>query len=96
MKLKLSKVMFVTALLFTNLTFAAGKQIKILVNGMVCPFCSQGITKNFKEQPAVQDVKVDMEKKEVTVSLKEGTEISDAEITKLIKDAGVSVDKIVR
>lgn len=96
MKINVAKWMLVASLLSANLTFAAGKQLKILVNGMVCSFCSQGITKNFKEQPAVQEVKVDMEKKEVAVSLKEGAELTDEEITKLIKDAGVSVDKIIR
>jgi len=63
---------------------------------MVCQLCSQGITKNFTAKEAVQTVHVDMDKKEVHLGFKDGKDIEDAEITKLIRDAGLNVDKIVR
>jgi copper chaperone CopZ len=73
---------------------AGGKMLTVHVNGMVCQFCSQGITKKFKANDAVETVHVDMEKKEVHLSLKEGKELTDAQITDTIKDAGVNVDRI--
>ena len=76
--------------------FGAGKNITVQVNGMVCAFCSQGITKNFKAHPSIQNVNVDMTKKEVSLTLKDDKDITNDEISKLIVDSGVSVDKIVR
>lgn len=76
--------------------FAAGKDLTVHVNGMVCQFCSQGITKKFKANDSVESVQVDMEKKEVHLSLKDGKDLTDAQITETIKDAGVNVDRIVR
>jgi len=76
--------------------FAVGKDLTVHVNGMVCQFCSQGITKKFKANESVEAVHVDMEKKEVHLSLKDGKDLTDAQITETIKDAGVNVDKIVR
>ena len=96
MKQYLTQLIIVIAIGASSLSFAAANKIKVQVNGMVCSFCSQGITKKFKAHPSIEDVKVSMEQKEVDLTLKEGKEISDSEITSLIKDAGVNVDKIVR
>ena len=49
---------------------AGQRHITVHVKGMVCAFCSQGITKKFKAQDAVNDVHVDMTKKEVQLALK--------------------------
>lgn len=96
MKRHLSKLILLLGVALTSSGFAIEKKVLVDVNGMVCAFCSQGITKTFNAQPAVKSVNVDMTKKEVTLVFKDGQDISDAEITKLITDAGVSVDKIVR
>jgi mercuric ion binding protein len=90
----------VVALLFVGLTsslaFGVTKGATVHVNGMVCAFCSQGITKKFKAQDAIESVHVDMDKKEVHLMFKEGKDIDDAQITELIKDSGVNVQKIDR
>lgn len=96
MKKQLSTALMLMLFVLSANVFGAGKNITVQVNGMVCAFCSQGITKNFKAHPSIQDVKVDMTKKEVSLSLKEDKDISNEEITTLIVDSGVSVDKIVR
>ncbi len=75
---------------------AASKEITVQVQGMVCAFCSQGITKKFKAQEAIENVAVDMDKKEVRLTLKEGKDLTDSKISELIKDAGVNVEKINR
>jgi copper chaperone CopZ len=76
--------------------FAAGKQIKVEVNGMVCAMCSQGVKKIFGGKEAVEKVEVSLEKKEISLTLKEGKDLSDQEIASGIKDSGINVVKIVR
>ncbi|MGE0764281.1 MAG: heavy-metal-associated domain-containing protein [Bdellovibrionales bacterium] len=83
----------IVLMLFNQMAFA--KQAKVHVNGMVCAFCSQGITKGFKEFPEVEKVDVSMESKIITVALKEGQQLSDNQISEVITKAGVTVDKIV-
>jgi copper chaperone CopZ len=70
--------------------------IEMKVYGMVCGFCAQGIEKILKKHPATQDVVVDLEKKLVVVTTREGQNISDAELTKAIGDAGYDVKQIAR
>jgi mercuric ion binding protein len=73
-----------------------GEQINVKVKGMVCSFCSQGITKKFKEQPAVQDVKVSLENHLVSLDLKDGQTLEDKTVETVLKDSGYTIDKIER
>ncbi len=80
--------------LFTiNLVFA-GYKVKVDVPGMVCQMCVQGMKKNFKSAVVDpdKDVIVDLDKKTVTVDLKE--KISEEEIKKRVKDAGYNAIKM--
>lgn len=70
--------------------------IKVAVNGMVCAFCATGIEKSFKAQPKVTDVKVDLDNKLVTIQTKKNDTLSDADIKKIITDAGYAVQSIDR
>lgn len=92
-KLKVVITMLIT-LGFTTPTFA--KDIKVKVNGMVCGFCAQGITKKFKAEPSVENVDVKLSEKTVTLSLKDGKEIDDSKIIDLLKESGYNVEKIER
>lgn len=70
--------------------------IEMKVYGMVCGFCAQGIEKILRKNPATADVVVDLEKKLVVVTTREGQDISDAELTQAIGDAGYDVKQIAR
>jgi len=70
--------------------------IKATVNGMVCGFCATGIEKTFNAQPEVKAVKVDLESKLVTISTKDGQNMDDQKITKLLKNSGYTVASINR
>lgn len=75
-------------------TLAFAQKIVVDVPGMVCQMCVQGMQKNFKtavENPE-KDVIVDLDKKTVTVTLKE--KISEKEIKKRVADAGYNAEKI--
>lgn len=77
-----------------NIGFA--ETIHATVNGLVCGFCATGIEKTFKEQPAVDNVVVDLDNKLVTVGLKKGQQMDDATFTKLVTNAGYNVVSIKR
>jgi mercuric ion binding protein len=70
--------------------------IEMKVYGLVCGFCAQGIEKILKQNPATADVVVSLENKLVAVTTKPGQDISDAELTKAITDAGYEVKGIRR
>jgi len=82
---------------FANIARADHKHVTIHVNGMVCSFCSQGLTKKFKGEPMVSQVNVNLDKKVVTVALKhDAGELTDEKITDLISSAGYQLEKIER
>ena len=68
-------------------TFKEGK-VTIKVNGMVCAFCAQGITKNFKKKKEVNSVNVDLDEMEVTIDVKKGMTLSKKVIEEVITEAG--------
>jgi copper chaperone CopZ len=70
--------------------------IEMTVNGLVCAFCAQGIEKKLKRFPATAEVVVSLEHRLVAVSLKEGQDITDADLRKALTDAGYTVKSIER
>jgi copper chaperone CopZ len=70
--------------------------IEMTVNGLVCAFCAQGIEKKLKKLPATAEVVVNLEHHLVAVSLKEGQNITDADLRKALTDAGYTVKSIER
>ena len=87
------KFFVLVSLLFSNIVFSQVK-VKVDVPGMVCQMCVFGMKKNFSEVVADKetDVIVDLEKKTVTVSLKE--KISDEEVRRRVSDAGYNAKTI--
>ena len=86
-----------TIILMLGLTAAVSADtIRATVNGMVCGFCATGIEKTFKAQPEVKTVNVDLNKKLVTVTTKQGQTLDDAKLKKLITNSGYSVVSINR
>jgi copper chaperone CopZ len=83
-------------MLLTSLTTLAGEQVNVTVKGMVCSFCSQGITKKFKAQHQVKDVNVNLDTHLVTIELKDDQKLEDSLIETLLKDAGYGVEAITR
>ena len=83
-------------LLLASPAMAGASQITATVNGMVCGFCAQGITKKFNAEPAVKHVDVSLEKKIVKIDLKDGQNLDDKTVEKILKDSGYNVEKIVR
>jgi len=70
--------------------------ITVSVKGMVCSFCAQGIKKTFTRKEAVESVDVDLDKKIVTITTKQGASLTDADVKDSIVDAGYEVLSIDR
>lgn len=70
--------------------------IEMGVKGLVCAFCAQGIEKKLRKLPATADVMVSLEQRLVAVALKDGQDISDAELRKALTDSGYTVTTIER
>lgn len=93
---KIINALAASFILMSSLAFASTKDIDIAVNGMVCGFCAQGISKKFSAEAAVEKVKVSLETKLVSLHLKDGKDLPDSTITSILKDAGYNVSKIER
>ena len=89
------KLILAAALLVAPV-LAQAKPIKVQVKGMVCAFCAQGIEKKFKALPEAASIKVSLESKIVDIDTKEGKDIPDDQIKKIITEAGYDVVKIER
>ena len=87
-------------LLFAGLaglsSFASAKTIEMDVNGLVCAFCAQGISKTLKAFPASDGVFVSLEHRIVAVHLKDGQDIDDPTLRKAITNAGYKLVAIRR
>lgn len=93
----MARFLLATCLFFSSLSvFAGNREIKVSVKGMVCAFCAQGITKKFKGEPSVDKVDVSLEKKLVTIDLKDGKDISNEKIESILKESGYTVETIAR
>jgi copper chaperone CopZ len=82
--------------LFAVAAISSAATIEMTVNGLVCAFCAQGIEKKLKKFPAASEVVVSLEHKLVAVALKDGLDISDADLRKALTDAGYTVKSISR
>ena len=66
------------------------------VNGMVCDFCARAVTKVFGKEDAVENVHVDLDKGEIHVTLKAGSDLTDDTVASLVKNSGYDLVSINR
>jgi mercuric ion binding protein len=81
-------MVIILALACSPAALAAGTQYVIRVDGLACPYCVYGIEKKLKAIDGVEKVDVDLNKGLVTVTVADGVELSDEQMTQLIADAG--------
>lgn len=74
----------------------AARTIEMQVDGLVCAFCAQGISKKLGQLPATADVLVSLESGLVAVALKPGGDIGDDTLRSTLTEAGYSVKRIER
>jgi len=64
---------------------------EVIVNGMVCAFCSNSLEKKFKKEKAIDQIKVNLGEKKVSVKFKKGKSLSDKELKRIIASSGFTV-----
>lgn len=79
--------------LLTSMSAMAATKVNVTVQGMVCSFCSQGITKKFTEL-GTKDIKVDLANHLVSFVVEDEKKITDEVITNALVDSGYGVEKI--
>lgn len=89
-------LMLIALLLIAVPAFAATGNVNVKVNGLVCDFCAQSLTKLFEKEPTVNTVKVNLDDGLITLDLKEGQTLADDTIKKLVADSGYTVTGIER
>jgi len=73
-----------------------GEVVEVKAFGLVCDFCANAIEKVFMRKDEVSGIDVSLEKHQILIALKEGQQLDDAEITKLVTDSGYNVKEINR
>lgn len=93
------------SILFLSQTFAFAEQthVRVVVKGLVCSLCGQGLESKFLNIPHVSNVKVEFgvenpttKKKENVVffSIENRKEVSQEQIEKIVRDAGYNLSRI--
>ena len=77
-------------------SLAAADTIKVTINETACDLCASAIEKEFKAQPEVKTVDVDLENNLVTIETRHGQALDDANIKKLLANTGYSVVAVAR
>lgn len=75
---------------------AGSGMVTVKVNGLVCDFCVQALTRTFKKEKAVDGFHVDLTSKEIHMTFKPGQSLDDARIRTLVTNAGYNVVSIGR
>ncbi|MGH9159487.1 MAG: heavy-metal-associated domain-containing protein [Vicinamibacteraceae bacterium] len=73
-----------------------GREAIVSVNGLSCSMCAQHLDSRLRKLPAVDNVKVDLEKQTATLSLTPDGDLTDDQITEAVRDAGFNVRRIER
>ena len=94
----MKKLFIVLLFCFSGITSYAHAEETITaeVHGMVCEFCAVGLEKQFKKSDQVKSIDVSLEAGTVKLVLKDGQEMDDERITKIINDNGINVASIKR
>ena len=73
-----------------------GANIRLMVNGMVCPFCAHGLEKHLKDVPGVDAVLVRISDGLVQIRTTDGQDLSDEMLREPVTKAGFSLTEIER
>jgi copper chaperone CopZ len=75
---------------------AQGERAVVKVNGMVCDFCARSLERVMSRRREVAAVTVDLDSAEIRIAFRPGRTIADADLRKLVTDAGYATVSIER
>lgn len=70
--------------------------VVVSVNGLVCDFCAQAVNRSLRRRPEVNDVRVNLTDRIVSIDFRPNQSLDDATIREIITRAGYSVTEIRR
>jgi cation transport ATPase len=70
--------------------------VVVAVNGLVCDFCAQAIDRSFRRRPEVNDVRVDLTAKLVSIDFRPNQNLDDDTIRQIVTRAGYTVTGVRR
>jgi copper chaperone CopZ len=82
------------ALSLSSPVFADSKVMTAKITGMHCGSCAEKISAELKKLPEVADASVNFKTKKATVTLKDGAELSAAQIESTIAAAGYQASQV--
>ena len=71
-------------------------RVEVLLQGMACSLCSGSLEQKLRSLAAPETVKLDLEQRLLTLTLRPGATISDAQLRSLLREAGYNVRQIRR
>ena len=80
--------------IFLLVSMPAYASMKVIVNGMVCSFCAQGIEKSISKMDGIKSIYIDLKGKVVVIEAKQGKALDEGLIVQEIKDSGYEVVKV--
>jgi mercuric ion binding protein len=83
-------------LLWSSISFAAGTQYDLRVDGLACPFCAYGIEKKFIRTEGVESVDIDLKNGVVIVKTSEGKTFKEDQLKEVINEAGFTMHSMVQ
>jgi copper chaperone CopZ len=89
--MKLIRVLFLPLLMATSGAWAQGPSYQVGVNGLSCPFCAYGIEKQIHKLDGVKQVKVDIGKGQVVISMDDDRTLEEAQVEAAVKRSGFSL-----
>lgn len=89
--MKSLRLFMFSTLFVTAAAWAQGPVYQVGVDGMSCPFCAYGIEKQLKKLDGVNQVKVDVAKGQVVVTMDDGKTLEKAQAVEAVKKAGFSL-----
>ncbi len=78
-------------LLLPLVAFAGPTQYQLRVDGLACPFCAYGIEKELHRTDGVESIDIDINAGVVTVTMAEGGTMTEAQASRIVKDAGFTL-----
>ncbi len=78
-------------LLWSGAAAAGGTRYELRVDGLSCPFCAYGIEKKLVKTRGVTAVEIDLDRGLVVVKTREGVTLTEAQLKKLVDDAGFTL-----
>ena len=71
-----------------------GATVRLRVDGMTCPFCAYGLEKKLGELESVDELIIRVSDGVVLIRLKEGTALSDDDLSRAVERAGFSLREV--